>query len=77
MYFDLKTINGSSKQALYHAVRGKELQSKNFIFDISNSELEMIDIYEQINSLYRRNDTQWIEIVIIKKDENIFVYEKQ
>ena len=77
MYFDLKTINGNSKQALYHAVRGKEMQSNNFIFNISNSKLDMVDIYEQINSIYNRKDTQWVEIIIVKKDENIFVYEKQ
>lgn len=76
MYFDLKTINGNSSQTLYHAVRNKSMQSNNFIFDVTNSSLDMSDILNQINTIYKRKDTQWVNIIMIKKDNNLFVYER-
>ena len=41
-YWDLKEINGNSKQALYHAIRKKYRQSSNFIFDISKSNISIM-----------------------------------
>lgn len=77
MFFDLKTINGNSNQALYHAIRNKKMQSENFIFDITNSALTMANTIEQVKTIYSRKDTQWVEIIMIKKDNNLFVYEKK
>lgn len=77
MFFDLKTINGNSNQALYHAIRNKNMQSENFIFDITNSALTMADTIEQVKTIYSRKDTQWVEIIMIKKDNNLFVYKKK
>jgi len=42
--WDLKTINGSSKQALYHAIRKKSQQSNNFIFEIVSNDLSLNEI---------------------------------
>lgn len=76
MYFDLKSINGTSNQVLYHAIRKKELQARNFAFDITNSSLEISDIFEQVNSIYSRKDTEWVEIIILKKCDDIIIFEK-
>lgn len=66
-YWDLKKIKGKSKQVLYHAVYKKKSQSSNFIFDISMLDLRNIDFQQQINNLYNRKDTDFLEKVILKK----------
>lgn len=76
-YFDLKTINGASRQALYHSIYGKETQSINFIFDVTNSKLEIIDFKEQVNKLYNREDTNWVNKIIIKQDDYISIFERK
>ena len=43
-YWDLKDINGKSKQALYHAIYKKNTQSNNFIFNILSEELSINEL---------------------------------
>lgn len=75
--WDLKTVEGSSKETLDSMIKKKKRQSHNFIFDIKNHTISEIEakcqIMKIINSPYR----QWIEkIMLIDKDEVILVYEK-
>lgn len=75
--WDLKTVEGSSKETLDSMIKKKKRQSHNFIFDIKNHTISGIEakcqIMKIINSPYR----QWIEkIMLIDKDEVILVYEK-
>lgn len=75
--WDLKTINGKSKQALYHSVYKKSEQSSNFIFDISSSELEMTEIKQQVDKLYKRTDVPFVNEIIVKKDNDFLVYKRK
>ncbi len=73
-YWDLKTINGKSKQVLYHAIYKKNTQSSNFIFNVTSSELDINELQNQIYNLYHRKDTEFLQKIILKKGESIFVY---
>lgn len=75
--WDLKSINGKSKQALYHAIRKKGQQSNNFIFEILNDELTLDEIKQQVQSLYRRTDIPFLKKVIIKKSNDFSVFERK
>lgn len=75
--WDLKTINGKSKQALYHSVYNKDKQSNNFIFDISSSELSMNEGKNQIDKLYKRTDITFINKIIVKKGNDFFVFKRK
>lgn len=75
--WDLKTIKGSGKQTLYHSVYKKINQSNNFIFDASSSELNIDELKKQIFKLYKREDTKFIEKVILKKHKDMFVYKRK
>ena len=71
--WDLKTIKGSSEQALFHAVEDKEKQSHNFIFDITDSQLSASDFKLQLNRVLKRDDTWFVNKVIIKKDDEFYI----
>lgn len=75
--WDLKTIKGDSKQVLYHAIRNKKSQSNNFIFDITESKLSIEDATKQVQKLYTREDTSFLNRAIIKKDDNFIVYKRK
>lgn len=76
-YWDLKEIKGISKQTLYHAVYKKKSQSSNFIFDVSMSKLNIGEFKKQINSLYDRKDTEFMEKIILKKENEFFIYKRK
>lgn len=75
--WDLKKITSKSKQALYHSVYKKKKQSNNFIFDITNSDLTLDNIKQQINNLYKRKDCEFINKIIIKKDNIFLIYRRK
>lgn len=75
--WDLKEITSKSKQALYHSVYKKKKQSNNFIFDITNSDLTLDNIKQQINNLYKRKDCEFINKIIIKKDNIFLIYRRK
>lgn len=74
--WDLKTIKGSSNQTLYHAVYRKKKQSNNFIFDITCSILNIHDVLKQIEILYRRLDTKFIDKIIIKDKDKFIILKR-
>ena len=76
-YWDLKEINGKSKQVLYHAIYKKKTQSNNFIFDMGSSELNISELQKQIYKLYNREDTKFLKKIILKKENDIFVYKRK
>lgn len=76
--YDLKEIKGNNENTLYNALAGKKEQAENFIFDVSNSKLELNEINEQINNIYNSKHRSWIEqIVIIKDNELISIYKRK
>lgn len=75
--WDLKTITGNGKQVLYHAVYKKKEQSNNFIFDVSSSKLNMNEVIQQIDKLYKRKDVPFIDEIIVKKDNDFLVFKRK
>lgn len=75
--WDLKTITSSSNQALYHAVYGKNKQSNNFILDLSKSKLDFHEIINQLKRIYEREDTNFVNKIIIKKNKIYKVYKRK
>lgn len=76
-YWDLKQITGNGKHTLDSAIKKKKNQSKNFIFDISLSEMSVEESEKQINKIMSSKDRQWVKKIIIKKDEMVKVYKKR
>lgn len=75
--WDLKTITSSSNQALYHAVYGKNKQSNNFILDLSKSKLDFHEIINQLKRIYEREDTNFVNKIIIKKNKIYKVFKRK
>mgnify|MGYP004538364855 CR=1 FL=1 len=76
-YWDLKSISGKSKQVIYHSIYKKKTQSNNFIFDVVSSELDINELQKQIYKLYNRKDTKFLQKIILKKENDIFVYKRK
>ena len=76
-YWDLKTIKGSGKRSIEDAIKKKRKQSNNFIFDITNSKMELESLLFQIEKIYISKTTSWVDKVIVKKNEDvILIYKK-
>lgn len=76
-HWDLKEIYGKSRQVLYHAVYRKKKQSSNFIFDTSNSELDLESLINQVQELYSRKDLSFIQKIILKNKNEVRVYKRK
>ena len=66
-FWDLKEIKGSSNQVIYHAIYKNKLQCNNFILDITNSKLNLKKSIILVNLLFQREDTKFVNKIIIKK----------
>lgn len=75
--YDMKIITGKSNQVLYHNIRGKEKQSSNFLFETTESPLELKELEEQVNKIFKRNDMKFVNKIGIKKGENFKLYERK
>lgn len=75
-YWDLKNINGISKQTIYHTVRKNKRQSHNFIFHIKIN-LPEKDLKYQIDELYNRNDLKFLDKIIIIKKNKIKIFQRK
>lgn len=76
-YWDLKTINGSGKRILEDSIKRKKRQSKNFIFDITNSKIEKYNLFDQLKKIYSSKTTNWVDKIIVKKDKDVSVVYKR
>ncbi len=76
-YWDLKTIVGFSNQTFYHAIYKKKKQCNNFIFDISGSKISIKKAIKLVDTLYKRLDTQFVNMIIIIKDNKFRIYKKR
>lgn len=72
---EIKTINNAKniKSVTTRLRRGKG-QSENVLFDITNSSLDKQSIIERAKNYL--NESNWLKILIIKNDNNYYVYEK-
>lgn len=69
--FDLKELAGTSKNLIYNAIAKKKRQANNFILDISQSPLEIGEIYKQVAAIYQSNHTRFVDKLIIVKDNKV------
>lgn len=75
--FDLKELKGSSRHLVYNRLSKNKKQANNFIIDISNCSLDIDEIKKQIEYVYWSKHTQFVNKVIVVKDNSILgVYEK-
>jgi len=75
-FWDLKEIMGNGKHTLDTAVKKKKSQSSNFLFDMGNSKMSDEEAIRQLNLIFKAKDRQWIEKIILKRDENLIVITK-
>ncbi len=66
-YWDLKTIKG--KRVIEDAIKKKERQSKNFIFDITNNDIEEKELFNQLIKIYSSKTTEWVDKIVVKKKQ--------
>lgn len=70
--WDLKELNGSSKDAIRNAIKGKKKQADNFIIDITNvKELTVEDLYKQAENVFFSPNTNFVKRLMIVKDGKV------
>ena len=69
--FDLKEINGLSKRCIDDSIKSKKAQASNFIIDIMNQNINLNEIYEQIEKIYYSSQRKWVNIIILKNNNNL------
>lgn len=76
--YDLKEIYGNSKNTLYNAIAKKKEQSDNFIFDVSNTKMNIIEAINQIQGIYKSKHKDWVnEIILIKNNQILKMYKRK
>ena len=73
----MKIITGSSNQVIYHNVYKKSEQTRNFLFEATNSPLSMASLKEQVNNVFNREDTKYVNKIGIKKGEELIILENK
>ncbi len=76
-FYDMKIITGSSNQVIYHNVYKKSEQTRNFLFEATNSPLSMASLKEQVNNVFNREDTKYVNKIGIKKGEELIILENK
>lgn len=75
--FDLKEILGNGKNTLEDAIKKKEKQSGNFIFDITKTKMTTEKAICQIEKIYLSPYRKWVnKIILIKNDEILNVFSR-
>ncbi len=69
--YELKTVNGSGKNALYDAVRNGKKQADKFVVDVTNMDTTNDEVQRQINTVFRSDHTRFVKQLIIVKDNQI------
>lgn len=76
--FDLKEIFGNGKNTLDTAISKKKNQSNNFIFDITHTQMEEIEAIKQIQKIYKSNNRNWVEKLVLIKDNKVLkIYKRK
>lgn len=69
--YDLKEILGKGKNVVDGLVKQKQKQAVNFVFDASKTSLSLSEVLGQIKKLYGSDYRQWVQIVILIKENEI------
>lgn len=66
--YDLKTIGKTTgKNPLFNRVKNAKGQARNFVLDITDAELQISFINEQIDKVFWSNNTKFVDTVILIK----------
>lgn len=77
-FWDLKTLKGTGMHTLFHAVEEKEGQANNFIFDLTKTGLNDVEIMERLDEIYRKPKTSYVNTIIVKRmDELVIVIKRK
>ena len=77
-FWDLKTLKGTSMHTLFHVVEEKEGQANNFIFDLTKTGLNDVEIMERLDEIYRKPKTSYVNTIIVKRmDELVIVIKRK
>lgn len=75
--FDLKEIKGKGKNVLYDALGKQRKQADNFIFDITNTEINKEEAIKQIKSIYHSKHRKWVDrLVLIENNKIIKIFKR-
>lgn len=69
--FDLKKLNGESKDAIRNAIKRKEKQADNFIIDISDYKLDNDAVTQQIDTIFNAYNTKFVNSLTIIENGKI------
>ena len=69
--FDLKKLNGESKDAIRNAIKRKEKQADNFIIDISDYKLDNDAVTQQIDTIFNAYNTKFVKSLTIIENGKI------
>lgn len=73
--FDLKEIEGNSKNTLDGAIKKQKRQASNFIFDITKTKMDNKEAINQIHKIYNSKYRDWVNIIVlIDKDTILKVF---
>ncbi len=75
--YDLKTLTGNSKDAIFNRIAKSSGQANRFIVDISNLEFNARDIENQIYKIFWHDRTKFVdEVVLISLGKIILVVKR-
>lgn len=70
--YDLKTIGEEAgPNTIFNRIKKAAKQAQNFIVDVSKSGLSYKEVDKQIEKLFDRADTGWLEEIIVVRDNQI------
>ena len=76
--WDLKEIRGSSKDAIRNIIHKKHKQADHFIIDVTNSPLDLSEVYRQSDVVFRAGNTRFVkELMIIRGNEILKVLRRK
>ncbi len=76
-YWDLKEIVGCGKRVFEDSIKDKRKQSHNFIFEISQSCLEINNILFQVGKIFSSKSTNFVDKIIVKSKKKLIVVYKR
>ena len=77
--YDLKTLGESAgANTLFNRVKKAKWQAQNFIIDVTNTKLDEDTILAQVKKVFHREDTKWVdEILIVQNRLRIQVFKRK
>lgn len=69
--FDLKEIEGNSRNTLDGAIKRQKRQANNFIFDITKTEMRENEAIQQIQKIYQSKHREWINTIVLVEGNKV------